>query len=93
MHGGGSISQDSGNGRRECGLGVGNGPQAIHEALKDSLFGIVVAIADADASGGAPDLGRQNRNRNRVVANVVCFSWLAVVLSSRLNSISQQLML
>lgn len=36
-----------------------DGPQSIHQPPKDSLLGIVAAVADANSSGVTPDLGRE----------------------------------
>src|SRR5258708_1386389 len=34
-------------------------PQSLHQPPKDSLLGVMVAIADTDSSGVTPDLGRE----------------------------------
>ena len=36
-------------------------PQSVHQSLKDSLLGIMIAVADTDPTGVAPDLGREKQ--------------------------------
>jgi hypothetical protein len=40
---------------------IGNGPQTIHQPLKNSFLLIVVAVTNAHSSGVTRDLGRQKQ--------------------------------
>jgi hypothetical protein len=77
MHDGSSATQSSGYDRCEFVGVIGDGPQAIHQPLKDSFLLIVVTVADAYSAGMAPDLGRQkqktqSRRRQSFVFHLRC---------------------
>ena len=42
--------------------------------MKESLLFVVIAVANTHLSGVTPDFGRQNKDRRRAVASVVCRS-------------------
>ena len=54
-----SAAQRRGDYRREPVRAAGNRSQPVHQALEDAFLLVVVAVADADPPGMAPDPGRQ----------------------------------
>jgi len=54
-----SAEQGGGDDRGKPEVGGGDGPQTIHEPLKQASVGVMVAVTDADSARVAPDPGRQ----------------------------------
>ena len=67
-----------------------NPAEPIHQPLKHTLLLVMIAVAHTGPAGVPPDLGRYEQEAGREVASVVCFSSVASLCGSRLNSISQQ---
>src|SRR5215471_3169370 len=71
-----STAERDGYYGHESPLPEADGPQSLHESGEDSLLGVVVAVAHADSSRVAPDLGRQkqkpqtSRRQRRVLQSV-----------------------
>ena len=61
MHDASSATKSCGYDRCESVDAIGDEPQAIHQPLKDSFLLVMIAVADAHASGMAPDLDRQKQ--------------------------------
>src|ERR1039457_5302107 len=61
MHDASSATKSCWYDRCESVDAIGDEPQAIHQPLKDSFLLVMIAVADAHASGMAPDLGRQKQ--------------------------------
>jgi hypothetical protein len=56
-----SATKSSGYHGREPVGAIGDGPQAIHQPLKNSFLLIVVAVTNAHSSGVSRNLGRQKQ--------------------------------
>src|ERR1039458_8624551 len=54
MHDGPSATESCGYDRCESVDAIGDGPQAIHQPLKDSFLLVMIAVADAHSSGPWP---------------------------------------
>ena len=56
-----SAEQGARNYRSEAFLRCGNGPEPVHQALKDTLVRIMIAVANAHSTRVAPDPRRQKQ--------------------------------
>src|ERR1035441_5304304 len=65
MHDASSATKSCWYDRCESVDAIGDEPQAIHQPLKDSFLLVMIAVADAHASGMAPDFGRQKQKTQR----------------------------
>jgi len=61
MHARSSTAERGGDHRNESVHPEADCAQSVHESLEDSLLGIMVAVAHADSSRVAPDLGSQKQ--------------------------------
>src|SRR5215467_16097548 len=79
-----STAERDGYYGHESPLPEADGPQSVHESAKDSLLVVMVAVAHADSSRVAPDLGGQkqkpqtSRRQRRVLQSVEFGRFLAI---------------
>ena len=84
MRAGISTAKRDGNYWDESTLPEADRPESVHESAEDSLLGVMVAVAHADSSRVAPDLGGQkqkpqtSRRQRRVLQSVEFGRFLAI---------------